>query len=165
MSSVVSLLHSLRFLFRSRASLHLEIIGLRHQRSYRTPSHWQNAYVERVIGSIQRVRLDRVIVLNATGLHWILRDYIAYYMRARTDLALDKDTPCPRARLHGRQSVALSPLRKSAGGITVRPHRRVAIARRRFQQHQTVPPVRSTGICSGELPPTFTISRAVVGVP
>jgi hypothetical protein len=86
-SSVVSLLHSLRFLFRSRASLHLEIIGLRHQRSYRTPSHWQNAYVERVIGSIQRVRLDRVIVLNATGLHWILRDYIAYYMRARTDLA------------------------------------------------------------------------------
>lgn len=34
-SSVVSLLHSLRFLVRSRAALHLEIITLRHQLAVR----------------------------------------------------------------------------------------------------------------------------------
>ena len=57
---------------------------------------WQNAYVERVIGSIRRECLDHVIVTNAAGLHRILLDYIAYYMRSRTHLALGKDTPCPR---------------------------------------------------------------------
>jgi len=56
----------------------------------------QNAYVERVIGSIRRECLDHVIVMNAAGLQQILRDYIAYYMRSRTHLALDKDTPWPR---------------------------------------------------------------------
>jgi putative transposase len=60
-------------------------------------SPWQNAYVERVIGSIRRECLDHVIVMNATGLHRVLRDYIAYYLRSRTHLALDKDTPCPRS--------------------------------------------------------------------
>jgi putative transposase len=59
-------------------------------------SPWQNAYAERVIGSIRRECLDHVIVMNATGLHRILRDYVAYYMRSRTHLALAKDTPCPR---------------------------------------------------------------------
>ena len=57
----------------------------------------QNAYLERVIGSIRRECLDHVIVMNAAGLQQILRDYIAYYMRSRTHLALDKDTPCPRS--------------------------------------------------------------------
>jgi transposase InsO family protein len=58
-------------------------------------SPWQNAYVERVIGSMRRECLDHVIVMNATGLQRILRDYIAYYMRSRIHLALDKDTPRP----------------------------------------------------------------------
>ena len=59
-------------------------------------SPWQNAYVERVIGSIRRECLDHVIVVNAAGLHRVLTDYIAYYMRSRTHLALDKDTPITR---------------------------------------------------------------------
>jgi transposase InsO family protein len=59
-------------------------------------SPWQNAYVERVIGSIRRECLDHVIVMNAAGLHRVLRVYIAYYMRSRTHLALGKDTPEPR---------------------------------------------------------------------
>jgi putative transposase len=60
-------------------------------------SPWQNAYVERVIGSIRRECLDHVIMLNATGLHRALADYVAYYMRSRTHLALGKDTPNPRS--------------------------------------------------------------------
>ena len=59
-------------------------------------SPWQNAYVERVIGSIRRECLDHVIVVNAAGLHRVLTDYIAYYMRSRTHLAIDKDTPITR---------------------------------------------------------------------
>jgi len=59
-------------------------------------SPWQNAYVERVIGSIRRECLEHVIVVNAAGLHRVLTDYIAYYMRSRTHLALGKDTPITR---------------------------------------------------------------------
>jgi transposase InsO family protein len=73
-------------------------------------SPWQNAYVERVIGSIRRECLDHVIVVNAAGLHRVLTDYIAYYMRSRTHLALAKDTPITRPT---------SPL--SAGRIVVTP--------------------------------------------
>jgi hypothetical protein len=52
--------------------------------------------LERVIGSIRRECLDHVIVMNAAGLHRVLRDYVAYYIRSRTHLALGKDTPSPR---------------------------------------------------------------------
>jgi len=172
---VLSLLHSLRFVVRSRASLHIEIIALRHQlavvnrsrrpglRHPRPPSQhdrrrivdvavtehptaawtaqhlrnafpendaplyllhdrdsifadlattiagmniqpvrtaprspWQNAYVERVIGSIRRECLDHVIVVNAVGQHRVLTEYVAYYLRSRTHLALGKDAPIPR---------------------------------------------------------------------
>jgi putative transposase len=60
-------------------------------------SPWQNAYVERVIGSIRRECLDHVIVVNAAGLHRILTAYVAYYMSSRKHLSLGKDTPNPRA--------------------------------------------------------------------
>jgi putative transposase len=78
----------------------------------RTAAHspWQNAYVERVIGSIRRECLDHVIVTNAAGLRRVLASYVAYYMRSRTHLALAKDSPVPRAV----QS-------RSAGRIVVTP--------------------------------------------
>jgi transposase InsO family protein len=59
-------------------------------------SPWQNAYVERVIGSIRRECLDHVIVLSAPGLQRVLTEYTAYYMEARTHLALAKDAPITR---------------------------------------------------------------------
>ena len=59
-------------------------------------SPWQNAYVERVIGSIRRECLNHVIVFNAAGLRRVVAAYIAYYLRSRTHLALGKDTPTPR---------------------------------------------------------------------
>ena len=42
-------------------------------------SPWQNAYVERVIGSIRRECLDHVIVANEAGLQRVLETYFAYY--------------------------------------------------------------------------------------
>jgi putative transposase len=59
-------------------------------------SPWQNAYVERFIGSIRRECLDHVIVLNAAGLQRVVTAYVAYYMRSRTHLGLEKDSPTPR---------------------------------------------------------------------
>ncbi len=60
-------------------------------------SPWQTAYVERVIGSIRRERLDHVIVLNEHHLRRILSSYLDYYHRSRTHLSLEKDCPEPRA--------------------------------------------------------------------
>ena len=60
-------------------------------------SPWQNAYVERFIGSVRRECLDHVIVVSADGLRRVLRAYIQYYEQSRTHLSLSKDAPIPRA--------------------------------------------------------------------
>jgi transposase InsO family protein len=60
-------------------------------------SPWQNAFVERVIGTIRRELLDHVIVLNERHLRRRLRSYFRYYHAPRTHLALEKDAPEPRA--------------------------------------------------------------------
>jgi putative transposase len=59
-------------------------------------SPWQNAYLERLIGSIRRECLDHVMVLNETGLRRILKSYFEYYERSRTHLSLGKDAPVSR---------------------------------------------------------------------
>jgi transposase InsO family protein len=87
-------------------------------------SPWQNAFVERVIGSIRREVLDHVIVLNERHLRERLRSYFRYHHASRTHLALDKDAPEPRAVEppdHGR-IVALPLL----GGLHHRYVRRAA---------------------------------------
>ncbi len=56
-------------------------------------SPWQNAFAERVIGSIRRECLDHVIVLNEWHLRRILASYLDYYHRSRTHLSLGKDAP------------------------------------------------------------------------
>jgi putative transposase len=60
-------------------------------------SPWQNAFVERLIGSIRRECLDHVIVLGEKHLRRILRSYFEYYQESRTHLSLGKDPPCTRA--------------------------------------------------------------------
>ncbi len=59
-------------------------------------SPWQNAYAERVIGTIRRECLDHVIVLSERYLRRILSSYFEYYHRSRTHLSLEKD--CPELR-------------------------------------------------------------------
>jgi hypothetical protein len=59
-------------------------------------SPWQNPFVERLIGSILRECLDHVLVLSERHLRRLLTRYFAYYHRARTHLALDKDAPDKR---------------------------------------------------------------------
>jgi len=59
-------------------------------------SPWQNAFVERLIGSIRRECLDHVMVLNESHLKRILSSYFDYYHHDRTHYSLEKDTPCER---------------------------------------------------------------------
>ena len=59
-------------------------------------SPWQNAYVERFIGSVRRECLDHVIVCSQAGLRRTLQAYTGYHLRSRTHLALDKDAPVSR---------------------------------------------------------------------
>lgn len=59
-------------------------------------SRWQNAYAERLIGTIRRECLDHVIVLNEEHLRRVLRSYFSYYHDWRTHLSLDMDCPEPR---------------------------------------------------------------------
>ena len=59
-------------------------------------SPWQNAYVERVIGSIRRECLDHIVIFNERHLRRLMSSYLDYYHRSRTHLSLDKD--CPDSR-------------------------------------------------------------------
>jgi putative transposase len=56
-------------------------------------SPWQNAFVERVIGSIRRDCLDHVVVLNDRHLKRILMSDFKYYHCWRTHLSLGMDSP------------------------------------------------------------------------
>ena len=87
-------------------------------------SPWQNAYVERFIGSVRRECLDHVIVLTAAGLRSILKSYASYYTHSRTHLSLEKDSPEPRAVMpDGNGRVIALP---QVGGLHHRYERRAA---------------------------------------
>jgi transposase InsO family protein len=60
-------------------------------------SPWQNAYVERLIGSVRRERLDHVVVLNERHLKHLLFEHATYYHRWRTHRSLNMDSPRTRA--------------------------------------------------------------------
>jgi len=66
-------------------------------------SPWQNAYAERVIGSIRRECLDHIVVIGERHLRGILSTYVDYYNETRTHLSLAKDAPEPRSVQPPRQ--------------------------------------------------------------
>ncbi len=59
-------------------------------------SPWQNAYAERLIGSIRRECLDHLIVFNERQLRRILREYFAYYNEVRPYQSLEMNAPVAR---------------------------------------------------------------------
>src|SRR3989442_13682386 len=68
------------------------------------PLHLMSAYkgnvlqnsVERLIGTVRRECLDRLLIFSEQHLRRVLASYAAYYNQARTHLALDKDAPLGR---------------------------------------------------------------------
>jgi putative transposase len=91
-----------RYLLRDRDALYGEsfrarVRGIGVREVLTAPqSPWQNPYAERLIGSIRRECLDHVIVFNESSLRRLLNLYLTYYLRSRTHLALDKDSPVSR---------------------------------------------------------------------
>ncbi len=73
----------------------LRAMGIR-DRPTAPRSPWQNAYAERLIGSIRREVLDHVIVFGERHLRQVLSSYLTYHNEARTHLSLNKDAPIPR---------------------------------------------------------------------
>lgn len=59
-------------------------------------SPWQNANLERVIGSIRRECLDHLLIFDERHLLWVLSSYFDYYHGSRTHPSLEKDSPEPR---------------------------------------------------------------------
>ena len=57
---------------------------------------WQNPYVDRLIGTIRRECLDRVIVIGESHLRKLLEDYFDYYHHSRPHRSLTQDSPVPR---------------------------------------------------------------------
>jgi hypothetical protein len=69
-------------------------MGIRdHPVAPRSP--WQNAYVERLIGSIHRECLDHMIVLGEAHLRRILRGYAAYYNCVEDPSISEQGRPSP----------------------------------------------------------------------
>ncbi len=74
----------------------LRTMGIR-DRPISPRSPWQNAYVERLIGTLRRECLDHVLIFGERHLRRILALYSSYYNQTRTHLALRKDAPLRRA--------------------------------------------------------------------
>ncbi len=87
-------------------------------------SPWQRAYVERVIGTIRRECLDHMIVFNERCLHRHLQNFVNYYHRSRTHLALEKDSPEPRP-IQGPEAGRIIAI-PEVGGLHHRYERRAA---------------------------------------
>ena len=91
-----------RYLVRDRDGVYgpvvrqrLRALGIR-DRPTAPRSPRQNAYVERLIGSVRRECTDHVIVFGESHLRRIMSLYASYYNEARTHLALAKDAPISR---------------------------------------------------------------------
>jgi transposase InsO family protein len=93
-----------KYLLRDRDSIYgsafmqrVQCMGIQEKLiAYRSP--WQNPFVERLIGSIRRECLDRVIVFHERQLKQILESYWEYYHQVRGILPPSPSPPlaCPR---------------------------------------------------------------------
>lgn len=59
-------------------------------------SPWQNPYAERIIGTLRRELLDRVIVINEAHLRRLMTSYLEYYHTVRPHLSLERNAPIAR---------------------------------------------------------------------
>ena len=91
-----------KYLLRDRDSIYgsvfvqrVEAMGIK-QKLISPRSPWQNPYVERLVGSVRRECLDRVIVFHEQQLRRILESYFEYYHEVRPHRSLSHDSPIPR---------------------------------------------------------------------
>jgi transposase InsO family protein len=81
-------------------------MGIRDQPiSPRSPG--QNGHMERLIGTVRRECLDRMLIFGEPHLRRVLAFYAANYNQAHTHLALQKDAPLHRSVLRSGAIVAI----------------------------------------------------------
>lgn len=86
------LLHDNDGLFGEAVSRMLRLLGIREVRT--SPgSPWQNAYVERVVGTFRRECFDHVIVLNEAHASRLLGEFVEYHNNDRPHQGLGRDSP------------------------------------------------------------------------
>ena len=81
-------------------------------------SPWKNPYAERMIGTLRRELLDRVIVLNEAHLRRLMASYLDYYHTIRPHLSLNRNAPIPRP-IQGPSKATSLPYRTSVVCIKV----------------------------------------------
>jgi transposase InsO family protein len=109
-----------RYLIRDRDAAYGEVLirrlrsmGIRDRpTSPRSP--WQNAYAERLIGSIRRECLDHVVVFGERHLRHILLSYMNYHNEIRTHLSLEGCADLPRPRTRRAHSLSPNPGRAAS---------------------------------------------------
>jgi hypothetical protein len=84
----------------------LQSLGI-HEVLTAPQSPWQNAYAERLIGSIRRECLNHFIILNTRHLKRTLAAYFCYYHRSRPHLTLGKQCPIDREVMKEGSTVAV----------------------------------------------------------
>ena len=91
-----------KYLLRDRDSIYGSVFVQRvqgmgiEQKPIAPRSPWQNPYAERLVGSIRRECLDRVIVFHEHQLRQLLESYFEYYHQVRPHRSLCHDSPIPR---------------------------------------------------------------------
>ena len=86
----------------------LRSMGIR-DRPISPRSPWQNAYVERLIGSLRRECLDHVLIFGERHLRRVLKSYSVYYNETRTHLGWTRILPYP-APFSERGTIAAKPV-------------------------------------------------------
>lgn len=79
-------------IYRSRFQGRVQSLGMQEVVTTRA-SPWQNAYAERLIGSIRRELLEHDVILNDRHLRRLLGSYFDYYHRWRCYQSLEIDAP------------------------------------------------------------------------
>jgi putative transposase len=91
-----------RYLIRDRDGVYGHEIGRRlqaleiHEVVTAPQSPWQNAYAERLIGSVRRECLNHFLIFSTRQLKRTLAAYFRYYHQSRTHLGLEKQCPVVR---------------------------------------------------------------------
>jgi len=79
-------------IYGERVTRRIESLGIDEVITAPAPP-WQNAYVERMIGTLRREHFDHVIVLNERHLKRLMLSYFDYYHPWRTHQSLNSDAP------------------------------------------------------------------------
>ena len=89
------LLHDRDAIYGREFNRMVKALGL-HQIRSAPRSPWQNAFAERVIGTIRRECTDHIIPLGRRHLLRTLHEYVEYYNASRPHQSLDRNSPTPR---------------------------------------------------------------------